>query len=153
MKALETDLDAKLLAARIVAIAMIASLGVYAVVVEVLAAQALGGEPPLPAESHDTVRTILYGVAIADGFLATLLARLLRPGADAADPVSRLFAASVVALALAEAPGIFGLVLFILTRNASEAYPLIGLSAVLLLFHFPRRDRWLEAVGGRHSTL
>ena len=142
MKALANDLETKLVAAKIVGLAMLASLGVYAVVIETLVRQPLAGAAPFPAELHDTLRTVIYGIAIADGFLAAVLSRLLRPKPDSPDPASRHFSATVVALALSEAPGIFGLVLFFLTRNPAEAYPLLALSAVLLLLHFPRRPRW-----------
>jgi len=137
--------ETRLFAAKIVAGATLASVAVYTMMVATLSRQPLGGEAPISGDAKDVLRTVIYGAAIADGVLATVLTRLLRPRPGTTDPTNRLFAASVVALALAEAVGIFGVMLFFLTRVPSEAYPLFVLSAALILFHFPNARRWQEA--------
>jgi hypothetical protein len=53
-------------------------------------------------------------------------------------------AASVVASALAEVPGVGGLVVYMLTGLPTAAYPLFVLSLAALLLYFPRWSQWEE---------
>jgi hypothetical protein len=53
-------------------------------------------------------------------------------------------AASIVASALAEVPGVGGLVVYLLTGLPAAAYPLFVLSFAALLFYFPRWSQWEE---------
>jgi hypothetical protein len=47
-----------------------------------------------------------------------------------------------VAAALAEAPAVLGLVLFLLAGHRADFYLLAGWTLLLHLSHFPRYERW-----------
>ena len=60
--------------------------------------------------------------------------------------LARLRTGAVTAAALAEAPAVLGLVLFLLGGRRVDFYLLAGWSLLLQWFHFPRYERWEEAV-------
>lgn len=132
--------------ARGIAAAMLLSLVPYAVVIELVARGVIELPPALEGETAEVVRTVLYGVAIADAVLAVALGRLLRPKPGTADPEGRMLAATIVSLALCEAVALFGVALFFLTRQATTVYPLFALAVALMLAHFPRESRWRDAL-------
>ena len=136
----------KLPVARGIGAAMLASIIIYGVLIEIFTRGTLEGPPPIVAGDADLVRSVLYGVALVDGVLAVVLGRILRPKPGAADPESRLLAATIVSLALGESVGLLAAVLYFLTHDVTAAYPLLALSGALILVHFPRESRWRDAL-------
>jgi hypothetical protein len=55
-------------------------------------------------------------------------------------------AATIVALAMSESIGIYGLVLFFLGKNPTDLYLLILVSAAAMLVYRPRKDEMLSLV-------
>jgi hypothetical protein len=97
-----------------------------------------------PAFAGDT--RIGY-LALALGVVIVLVAGIVRRATlagGAGEPGARLLAASIVASALAEVPGVGGLVVYLLTGLPAAAYPLFVLSFAALLFYFPRWSQWEE---------
>lgn len=87
-------------------------------------------------------------LALALGVVAVVLAGVMRRATLASgggSPAARLLSASIVALALAEVPAVFGLVAYVLTGLPVAAYPLFVLSLAALLLYFPRWSQWEES--------
>ena len=86
-------------------------------------------------------------LALALSVVIVLVAGIVRRATlagGAGEPGARLLAASIVASALAEVPGVGGLVVYLLTGLPAAAYPLFVLSFAALLFYFPRWSQWEE---------
>jgi hypothetical protein len=126
--------------------AIVASVVIYAVVVEVLSARLPRGGVGAGVVT-DVLRYAHYVVAGVVG-LAIPVARRWAETAMASSEgtvLSRLRTGALVAASLAEAPAVLGLVLFLLGRRRDDFYALAGWSLLLHLFHFPRLERWEEA--------
>ncbi len=147
---------ASLRTTRIIHAAMLASLVMYAVVVHVLR-DAAGWRPALAPEPLAILRPILY--ALAAGLTAAVFAlrgRWLsadsarevarRGGADAA--AGHLQTRTIVLLALAEAMGIYGLVLFLLGGRLLDFYVLWAAAVLAQLALVPREEAWEAATRG-----
>lgn len=146
-----TPIDAALLMMRVLFAALVASVLIYAVVVQII----VRGEPVAlePALSMG-----LAGAAVALGLLAPLARRVLmparapeRPGPDGPPTTvspkgfGRAFAAHLVAWAMTEAVCVMGVVLAFFGRDPSALYPFAAGAVLLFLFLAPRRAD-LEAV-------
>jgi hypothetical protein len=86
-------------------------------------------------------------LALALGVIVVVVAGIVRRATlagSAGEPGARLFAASIVSSALAEVPGLLGLVVYMLTGLPTAAYPLFVLSLAALLLYFPRWSQWEE---------
>ncbi len=86
-------------------------------------------------------------LALALGVVVVVVAGIVRRATLAGsvgEPGARLLAASIVASALAEVPGVGGLVVYLLTGLPTAAYPLFVLSLAALLLYFPRWSQWEE---------
>ena len=108
--------------------AMIASVFVYAGVVEYLAAKnaPFHGFRSLPPAVYDKLRLVLLGVALVDFALIPYIRNSAlkgggRPGTATAarqqGPVAKLIAISTVMFALSESIAIYGLVLFLINGD------------------------------------
>ena len=127
--------------------AMVASILIYAVVVEVLRARArqpLGGGGA--GINIDVLRYAIYLLAGIEGLAIPFVRRAVEAGpALRGSLLARLRTGSLVGAALAEVPAVLGLVLFLLAGSRPDFYALAGWSLLLQLFHFPRYERWEEA--------
>ncbi|HEX2499953.1 MAG TPA: hypothetical protein VHO73_00750 [Methylomirabilota bacterium] len=123
--------------------AMVASVLIYVVVVEVLRARL----PPGGAGVNiDVLRYVFYLLAGVQGLAIPFVRRTVEAGPRARGSVlARLRTGAITAASLAEAPAVLGLVLFLLAGRRQDFYLLAGWSLLLHLFHFPRRERWEEA--------
>ncbi len=136
-------LDQYLRTTRIVAVGMVAALIVYAGVVELLRTRLTSLPAPLPPATVRTLRRALLAVALGQAALIPTLRRALltpRPGAPAAGP--RLQTVSIAVFAMCESVGVYGVVLFVLSRATIDFYPFFVLALGLFAVHFPRRERW-----------
>jgi len=124
-----------------VAYAMLASLVVYAGVVELI-----GRNAPEPMLAYnDAIRWIFYSVAAAIVFATHVVHAVLAHRARNASPMdqaAKMTAANIVTLALAEAPAMLGLVLFFVWRQQTDFYVMCAFSLYLIIRHFPRFGEW-----------
>ncbi len=139
-----------------IGLAMIASLIIYAVVVELIKKQnaPFGGYQPLPPDVISTLRFALLGAAAVVFFVIRLLSRLTLSGKVPLrsssmtvlfpPEVQRLVSASVATYALCESVAIFGLVLFLVQGNSGDFYLFLALSLLYFSIHFPRYAVWEE---------
>lgn len=138
-----------------VGLAMIASLIVYAVVVELIKKQnaPFGGFSPMP-EVIGKLRYVLLGVVVVEFFVIRFLNKLMLSGkaplrsSPTAGPftseVQRLISASIVTFALCESVAIYGVVLFLIQGNTSDFYLFLALSLFYFIVYFPRYGNWEE---------
>jgi hypothetical protein len=125
--------------------AILAVLAVYLIVEEVVRAvfRPFAGFASLNEEAG--LRYALYAAAVAAVVLLRLVhGALLRPrkSQEPAAALRNLVRASVVVLALAEAPAAIGLALFLLGGYNRDFYILLFVSLVLAFMYFPRRRAW-----------
>ncbi|MEW5725286.1 MAG: hypothetical protein AB1896_19385 [Thermodesulfobacteriota bacterium] len=151
--------------------ALLGSLVIYLVVAYVISQQT-PPESDLPADSLQ--KPLLYvlallgaGLIVLSHFVRRLLLRPKTGPAPAAQPgpgpivtpfpgqhplVGKYLAALLVSLALCEAIGIFGLVLFFLGRDMMTLYVFIAVSAAAMVYHRPKEEELSEfltqATGG-----
>ena len=126
-------------------IAMLAALPIYAAA-GLLAAPTL--PPLLGAEAFGVLRRVLY-VAAAVILLAIGRVRRLVRGDGAPPPgmervavaPARADAAVIVSLAMCESVAVIGLVLYLLGRNTTDLFLLLGISAAAMVLHRPRAEQ------------
>jgi len=131
-------------ATTIIATAMIVSLAVYVVIVEVLRRQQEGFTGCAPASAQH-LPDIFMGVALLliiaiQKSRNTLLK--IRPTDQIEAKLRKLTMATIVTYALSEIPAIMGLVLFLLGGYVTEFYMLLTLSALMMGLHFPKAEHW-----------
>ncbi len=139
---------------------MIASVFVYAIVVEVL--ERSGGRTASPAAEGDVLRYVLFGIAAVLFFVVRAVGSMdpfrIGPPAAGAGPAGRggaaalaprLLARTIVQYALCEVPAVLGLVAYFLNGIRGDFYLLMLLSLFLFAVHFPKYGRWEELAGRR----
>lgn len=131
--------------ARTISMAMLASVFIYGGLVYLLKDAA----PTLdPGQGLWILRPLLYVLAAATQLLLpVLVAAVERQSADAETgepigPQTRLVARTVAMMALAEAPAIWGLVLFFLFHTVIDFVLLAAFSVALILRRWPCEDDW-----------
>lgn len=130
----------------IVAVAMIVSVFLYAGVVELLNRLDPSAGPFADPETVELWRQVLRGFALVH-FLA--LAWLGRARGAVGEPLARLARLknlTIVRLALAESIALYGLVLYVLSRDSIDFYYLLLVSLLSFVVVFPRYDRWRETL-------
>ena len=124
----------------IVAAAMLVSVAVYWILVEILAR--LGTvRHAFPGEVRIGYVALALGVIVA--YAASIVRRSMLAGGPG-DPGARIQVASVVTFALAEIPAILGVVAFLVTGLREAAYPLFVVSIAAHAIYFPRWSQWEE---------
>lgn len=126
---------------------MIASLFIYAVMIELIRGQLrpFAGFARFP--DLEMLRYLFFGLALLQiALIETLRRTLLRigPSDDGQTLIRKLGTSAVVTYALCEVPAIYGLVLFFLGGLYRDSYLLLAYSLALLLIYFPRYARWEE---------
>jgi hypothetical protein len=144
---------------------IIATLFIYAFIVEMLKANpaSLQGIAPMP--EIDTLRYVLLGVSAVIFFLIKFISNLFLAGKDpmartspaggigrSSPYLQRLMKSAIVTYALCESVAIYGLILFIIGRNSPDFYLFMALSLVFFAVYFPRYGRWEEWVSERERT-
>lgn len=129
---------------QILAAALAAALLVYAIIVEVLSRQSytLGG---VPDTVLNNLRFVFVFIAFAVYFVMRFVQQRIlvkRPTDTREALVAKLSVASIISLALAEVPAVLGLVLFLISGNSRDFYPLMVISLILLYVAFPRSVIW-----------
>lgn len=124
--------------ARLIYMAFVASLFIYALVVELLTSQVQS----FPSSTnigwdYSKLRYLFYGIAV----VMIILLRSLRVTLLKKAP---LHPAAIITAAICESPAILGLVLFMLTGIKRDFYFLSVISLFLLFMYFPRYSHWEE---------
>ena len=128
---------------------LVSSLAVYLLVCKLMETQLAPMSPGLPI---GTMRVIFFGIAmvtiavtsyirkvmlkISESELSSVIARRHRQPPAAA----KYLAAIIVAMALSESIGIYGVVLFVLSKDAPTLYLFILTSAIAMLYYRPRKE-------------
>jgi hypothetical protein len=142
--------------------AILASLGAYLVVCRLVG-------PTLPVTTDpgfpiDTIRYALYGITLIILFGVHFLRKImlkanpqtLNPppgGSPATRAVARYTVAVVVTSALLECIGIFGVVLFLLSRDTSSLYQLLLISAAAMIHFRPRKEELTNLLANTNANL
>ncbi|MDH5705375.1 MAG: hypothetical protein OEZ45_05090 [Candidatus Aminicenantes bacterium] len=129
----------------IVNVAIIGTLILYAVVIEILRRQLAPFQGLMEISNVTLLRYILYGIAILNIFLIRIMRRLLlrKPPSEKFNLLKfKLLKTSLVTAALCEIPAILGLILFLLIGSVRDYYQLAGVSFILVFLHFPRYGNW-----------
>ena len=145
------DLEDKLSRAHrttvILAVAMIVSVFIYAGIVELLPRLAPGSAPAAEPGTVELLRKVFRGLAWFNFLaLAWLGSRVRRPVGEPVARLAKLKTLTTVGLALAESIALYGLILFLLSRDSIDFYSLFLVSLLSFIFVFPRHDRWREAL-------
>lgn len=137
---------------RWIALAMLGSLFVEAIVVEMIHwffpfegfATAEEGLSP-------SVQYVLIAVGLSDlVFLPFLRRSMLAARGDHTEKrlIARLRAVAIVTLAIAHFPALMGMVIFVLWTSRWAFYLLWGVSLIVMLAYFPRLRFWEEWISG-----
>lgn len=149
--------------ATIIGIAIIASVFIYAAVVELIKINFAPFEGFSPFPEVEILRYILLGISIAEFFLIRFIrnqiisARTEIPSylkIQSSIPIQRLITMSVVTYALCESVAIFGFVLFLIAGDSLDFYTFMLISLIYFAVYFPRYRQWEEWVkGGERISL
>jgi len=113
----------------------------------------------LDKKTLETVKMSLYIIAfvtlVGTGYVRNLIlsrqGKLHNKTRTGKDPLlQRYFVSMIVAMALSESIGIYGLVLFFLGKDRTDLYLLTLISAATMLFYFPRKEH-LRLLGQHFS--
>jgi hypothetical protein len=148
----EQEPDKRLMTLRIIWFAMLTSLAVYWFVgIQV-------GTNVKSSVNEDTfgiLRTVLYALAFAILIATRYIRKLILSGKSQVSPETQVLkhpalqkysAATIVALAMSESIGIYGLILCFLGKNSTDLYLLILISAAAMVMYRPRKDEMLNLV-------
>ncbi len=135
----DQQLKVRYLTVNFVGLAMVISVFLYAVVVEVLKRvyAPFTGFAGLDPSQTQILKYIFVALAIGHFFLIKIIQKVLTSGS-----IERLFQAAIATLALCEAVAIFGLVLFLLAGNSMNFYLFMFLSLFYFWFFFPKYQDW-----------
>lgn len=96
-----------------------------------------------PVQDFSFLRNGLLVLSVVQLPLSLWLKQLLVSRMQtAAAPYQSLLIITVAGGALAEAVGLYGLVLILATRHFPDIYPFLILSIVVFFFNFPRQEEW-----------
>ena len=146
----DQELDKGLLTMKIIWFALLMSLIIYLFV-------GLYAEPsvrsPIGKDAFATIRIVFYVVT----FITLIATRYVRrrilsrkgiyqkPTETSQHPaLQRYFIAMIVATAMSESIGIYGLILFFLGKNRLDLYLLILVSAVAIFLYLPKREELIS---------
>ncbi len=148
-----TDLEKPFRASVLVSWAAVATLLIYAVLVEIIKS-VLSPYPGIVRPSSLQVeRYFLYGMAILVAIFLRVLIRALtkKKGNETLSLfVQKLSRAAVVISVVAELPALLGLISFLLTGQSRDFYYLLFVSLFLEFMYFPRKRAWEEMI--RNAT-
>ncbi len=153
----QTKLNKSLLTIRIVYFACLISLAIYLFITNIIIELHHGSfESFTKSKEVNLVKNILYLISGLTVVVILILQRFLsNPNKIPLIPTSTtnideilraLTSGSILIFALCETVALYGLVLFLIAGLLKGFYFLLGLSFVLLLICFPKREKWEEIV-------
>jgi hypothetical protein len=127
--------------ARLVTIAIGASLPVYVIIVELLRRMQPSAAP---MTGIGMLRVTFFALAGVFIFTATVVKGVLLRTAPATPEarLTRLRGASIMTAAFSEGPAVLGVALFMISRQRSDFYILLVVAAYLLVRHLPMQGAW-----------
>jgi hypothetical protein len=136
----------------IIAVAMLGSLAVYIVVVEILrytrSFRGVGDLSELDALRYAFFLAAMASLVLARTVRSSFVAR--QPGRPLLTP-QRLLTGTVLSLAYCEVSAVLGLLLFLLQGRVFSFYVFMSVSLVAMLLFFPRYAQWEEWMGGARA--
>ena len=147
-----TTLKARYLAVNFIGLAMIASIFVYAGVVELIKWQMapFAGFAKLDPETVALLKYAFLALAAVQFGVIKAVQKILP-----ARSVDNLSTTAVITFALCESVGVLGLVLFLLAGNSMDFYIFMVISLGFFTLFFPKYDQWeqrLRAAGSPPKT-
>jgi hypothetical protein len=148
----EQEIDKRLMTLRIIWFALLMSLAVYLFVAIWVGTNV---QPSINESTFGILRTVLYVMAIAILIATRYVRKLIMSGkSQVSQPMQawehlalqKYSAATIVALAMSESIGVYGLILFFLGKNSTELCLLILVSAAAMVIYRPRKDEMLSLV-------
>lgn len=142
----EQEMDRGMMTLKIIWSALLASLGIYLVIGRMVAPSM---PPAVGSETLGMLRIAIYLLAFATLIASRHVRKLiLARGSRAAGPLRtapspimpRYTSAVIASLALCESVGIYGLVLFLLGKDITDFYLLLGISAAAMIYHRPKKE-------------
>jgi len=159
------DLEKAYKARVIIGAAMIGVLLIYTGIVEFIRAQNSPAEVFTPAPGPDVLALLRYvflGIAAVEFLVIQFLrkvmlsadspARQALPSGSFVPETQKLITVSVVTFALCESVAVYGLVLFLIGKNASDFYLFLLISVFYFAIFFPRYGAWEEWVQEREKA-
>ncbi len=147
-------LESKYRTAVVLGVAMVLSVVVYAVVVEVLVSRVEAFSAPLPIEGMDTIRYGFIAIAIIEALVIGQVRKAMLGGfgsgrvlVGSSECIERIFKAQVVSLALCDTIALYGMVLFLISASVWDFYLFALISMAAFAAYFPRRSRWKQWAG------
>ncbi len=143
-----TALKARYLAVNFIALALIASVFVYAGVVEFIRWQQspFAGFAKLPEATVTLLRYVFLILAGTQYVVIRVVQKLLL-----AQSLHNLPQAAIISLALCETVAVLGLVLFLLDGIATDFYIFMTISLAFFYLYFPKYDQWEKLVTGQDA--
>ena len=122
-----------------IGLGLIASVFLYAGVVEVLkrTMAPFAGVAAFPPAQFQTLKYVFVALAIGNFFLIKFMQKILGDRS-----AQQLMVAAIVTFALSEAVAVLGLVLFLLAGQALDFYTFMFLSLFYFWFFLPRYQDW-----------
>jgi hypothetical protein len=144
-----TPLKARYLAVNFIGLAMIASVFVYAGVVELIKWQLapFAGFAKLDPRTAGLLKYVFLAVAAAQYGAIKVVQKILP-----AKSVDHLSQAAIITFALCEAVAVLGLVLFLLAGNALDFYIFMVISLGFFYLHYPKYEHWEQLANTTAST-
>jgi len=158
----EPKLNKSILTIRIIYFAFISSLVIYLIIPHLIIKLHHGFLKGFAMfEKVYLLKNILYLISILTAVIIFILQRflsnpnkiLLTPGSTNIDEILKaLTSGSIIIFALCESIALYGLVLFLIAGLLKEFYFLIGLSFILLIMCFPKRQKWEEIINQFYTS-
>ncbi len=126
-------------------VAIIGTLIVYAIVIEIIRRQLAPFKGFGEISDISVVRYLFYGIVAVNVFVIRFLRNLILRKSSADDTqsiIQKLFRSAVITAALCEVPALLGFLLFLLAGSIRDFYQLAGLSFILVFLHFPMYGNW-----------
>lgn len=129
----------------IVGMAIIGSLLVCVILVELIASQRVSLLDTMTAANMQMLRYVFYALSVVNVIVLRIIRGTMLRKSSADDRqalIGKLQKTSLITTALCEGPAIFGLVLFLLGGGRRDFYFLLIVSFILLFMYFPRLKNW-----------
>lgn len=143
------ELEKPFRASVLVSGAAVATLFIYAVIVEIIKSVWSPYKGIVHSSHLQAGRYFLYGTAIVVVILVRVLVRVLtkkKSGEMLLAFIQKLSRAAIVISVLAEAPALLGFIFFLLTGGSRDFYYLLFVSLFLEFMYFPRMRGWEEMI-------
>jgi hypothetical protein len=136
-----TTLKARYLAVNFIGLAMIASVFVYAGVVELIKWQLapFAGFARLDPGTAGLIKYVFLALAAAQFGIIKVVQKIV-----SARSVDHLPQTAIITFALCESVGVLGLVLFLLAGNSPDFYIFMVISLGFFYLFFPKYEQWEE---------